>query len=85
MKYIPNNPIFAAFEAKCSFEGCLGKIKFEEAQSAGLKIGDKLVFQSSNPVYGRCPICKRHMMVVTKAPQPPQPPPPKGFSKIPKE
>lgn len=85
MKFIPHNPIFAKYEAKCTHPGCVGRIKFEEAQSAGLKVGDILQYQSSNPVYGRCPLCKRHMMKVSLAPTPPPPPPPKGFSKIPKE
>jgi len=82
---VAKNPIFAQFEARCTFEDCKGRIIFDEAHSAGLKIGDKLQFQSSNPVYGRCPLCKRHMMQITKAPESPKPKPPVGFTKIPTE
>jgi hypothetical protein len=85
MKTSANNQIFTAFEAKCSHEECPGRIKFDEAHSAGLKVGDTMIFQSSEPSYGRCPICKRHKMVITKGPPPPKPQPPKGFTKNPTE
>lgn len=79
------NPLFAQFEARCTFGGCNGRILFDEAQSAGLKVGDKLTYQSSNPTYGRCPLCQRHMMQISRAPEAPKPKPPTGFTKIPTE
>lgn len=79
------NPIFAKFEARCTHPDCKGHIIFEEAHSVGLKIDDMLLYQSSNPAYGRCPLCKRHMMKVSKIPELPAPKGPKGFSKIPTE
>jgi len=79
------NPLFATYEARCTHEDCAGVLKFEEGQSAGLAPGKIIPFTSSNPAYGRCPICLRHKMMVTKGPPPPEPAPLKGFSKIPKE
>lgn len=79
------NALFTSYEAQCSQEGCPGRLKFDESQSAGLAPGKIIPFTSANPAYGRCPICLRHKMTVTKGPPPPEPAPLKGFSKIPKE
>ena len=81
----PDNPLFAKYEAKCTFTDCPGKLVLKEAQSAGLRAGEMIPVHSANPSYGRYPICKRHMMKITKTPPPPQPDPPKGFTKIPRE
>ncbi len=80
------NPIFTFYRLRCTFPGCAGDAIIEQAMSSGLDIGYVIPENTSDPAYGRCPICKRYMMrVVEVADGPPEPPSPQGFSKIPEE
>lgn len=81
------NPLFGKYEAVCSFADrrankCKGRIIFEESHSARYVIGSP-VPRGTNPSYGKCPLCKRYMMLVTKVPELQAPPGPVGFSSIP--
>lgn len=73
------------YEAQCETTGCPGKLHFEYALSAGLRIGDVIPYDSGYPTFGLCPHCKRYRMRITSAPEPPPIPGPVGFTKIPKE
>jgi hypothetical protein len=79
------NPVFAPYDLECSWPGCGGKQKVEQAHSAGLRVGDLVPMDGSDPSYGRCPMCKRHAMKVKKGPEPAKPKGPKGFTKVPTE
>ena len=79
------NPLFDKHEAHCSYAGCgKGHIIFEEAGSAGYKIGDVLP-KGTDLTYGKCPLCRRYQMKVVKIPERSKPAAPKGWSSIPKE
>lgn len=79
------NALFGDYELVCTFEGCLGKKKEEQAASCGLLPGDIVPVDTSNPRYGQCPICARYRMKVTAVPAKASPPGPEGFDKIPTE
>lgn len=77
------NPIFGRHEARCGHPECgLGRIVFDEAFSAGYRIGDA-VLSGSDPTQGRCPLCKRYSMKVTTVPETKPLPNPTGFTSIP--
>lgn len=77
------NPMFGRHEAKCVHPECgRGRIIFDEAFSAGYKIGDA-VLSGSDPAHGRCPLCKRYSMKVTNIPEVKPLPSPTGFTSIP--
>lgn len=77
------NPLFGSYEAVCVYDGCgKGKLRVEEAASVGYKVGD-LMIKSTDPAYGRCPLCRRYFMKIVSVPERATPQGPKGFSKIP--
>jgi hypothetical protein len=80
-----NNPIFFNYHLVCTFSGCGGGYKIEQAESAGWTLGMILPEDRSHPDVGRCPKCKRYMMKVATAPEPPKPEKPVGWTKIPTE
>jgi hypothetical protein len=73
------NALFKEHELQCTFPGCGFKQLLDQAESAGWKVGDIVPFSRAHPEIGRCNKCKRHMMKVTKAPEPPLQPGPKGW------
>jgi hypothetical protein len=75
--------LFGQFEAVCTWQGCNGKLKFENAHSGGLRVGDMVYQDHRDMFFGRCPHCKRYQMKVVKAPEVQLPPGPKGFTRIP--
>lgn len=77
--------LYGKFEAECTWHPCKGKLKFETSHSAGLKLGDTIPDDPRDANFGRCPICRRTRMRVTKVPEVRPPPGPKGFTKIPTE
>lgn len=78
--------LFGDFEAECTWPGCKGKLKFENAHSGGLRMGDIVYPDPRDQFFGRCPHCKRYnTLKVTKVPQLPPPPGPKGFTRIPEK
>jgi len=79
----PNAAIYGDYTAACTFNGCPGTRKFTQGLSAKLTPGDMVPYDQSQPEFGKCPICKRHMMRVATAPALPPPILPKGFSAIP--
>lgn len=79
------NPLWVQYEAFCTFPDCAGHLKLENAESAGLQVGSILPHYSAEPSFGRCPLCKRYQMKVTKGPPPREVRLPQGFTKIPTE
>ena len=79
------NPIFETYLLKCSWKGCAGTRKLEQAASAGLRLGDLVPADPGDFNYARCPRCRRCNMVVAEMPPTPPPVGPKGFTKIPTE
>ncbi len=79
------NPVFAKYKLVCTYPGCKGAQQIEQAQSAGLRIGDLVPEDPGNFHYARCPRCKRTQMRVVEAPEPPKPKTPVGWTKIPTE
>lgn len=75
--------LWAKYEAKCGATGCTGTLKFEQAWSAGLMMGSQVPEDPTNPLFGRCPRCRRHSLIVTVVPMEPVSSGPKGFTKIP--
>jgi hypothetical protein len=79
------NPLFGQYRLECTHPGCSGRALIDQAMSAGLRVGDIVPEDSSNPNFGRCPLCRRCMMKVVEAPPGPEPILPQGFSRIPTE
>lgn len=85
---MPANPIFGRYKAVCTFNGppkCEGSRFFDYGVSAGLRPGDRLPPDPTDAEFGKCPRCKRHLMVVIQAPELPLPAPPVGFDRIPEK
>lgn len=80
-----HNPLFFAYRMECTHPGCHGKAEIEQAESAGWQLGMIIPEDHSHPGVGRCPVCKRHKMRITKVPPPPKVIGPKGWEKIPTE
>lgn len=79
------NPLFAKYKLACTFLGCTGKSIVEQAESAGLRVGELVPEDSANPSFARCPKCRRCVMKVVEGPPPPEARGPVGFSRIPTE
>lgn len=77
------NPIFFKYGLGCTFPGCQGRQEVEQATSAGWTLGYKIPEDTSNPEVGKCPMCRRYSMVVTRAPDPVEPEKPIGWAKVP--
>lgn len=77
--------VWGQFEGECQELGCSGKRKFEQAHSAGLRIGDMVPEDLSNPMFGRCPLCRKYTLKIVAVPPQATPPGPKGFTKVPTE
>ena len=80
---LPPDPLAGKYRLKCTAEGCPGEHDAVQNYGAGWKLGDVIPMDPTNPLYGRCPQCKRYNMKVVKVPEAPLPVPPKGFTKIP--
>ncbi len=78
-----HNPLFFKYLLICSFPGCQGKQEVEQAETAGWTLGQTLPEDPSCPDVGRCPMCKRHQMKVTRVPDRAKVKGPKGWDKIP--
>ena len=79
------NHLFVEYELTCTFPGCGFKQLIEQSESAGWAPGTAVPFSQAHPEVGRCNKCKRHMMAVSKAPDPPPRPGPKGWVRVPTE
>lgn len=77
------NPLFAKYKLACTFPGCTGKSIVEQAQSAGLQLGELVPEDSANPNFARCPRCRRCLMKVVEGPPLPDPKGPEGFTRLP--
>ena len=80
-----HNKLFVEYELTCTHPGCFGKRKIEQAESAGWQLGSILPEDRTHPDVGKCIVCKRYKMRVTKAPEPVKPKGPVGWTKIPTE
>jgi len=78
------NPLFAEYKLECTHPGCHGRRTVQQAMNAGLKLGDIIPEDLTVPDFGRCPMCRRHIMKIVKAPEPPKPPGVKGWNRVPK-
>lgn len=79
------NPMFAKYRLSCTHPGC-GAIRWiEQAFSAGLREGDMVPPDPSDPVFARCQRCQRYKMKVVEGPPQSEPLLPEGFTKIPTE
>lgn len=77
--------LFQEFRARCSNPGCSFQLIFQEALSAGYRVGDKMYQYPGEENKGRCGRCKTYSMVISKTPAPPTPKLPEGFWKVPTE
>lgn len=75
--------LFSEYTLECSWKGCPGKRIVEYPMNGGWEVGMIVPEDSSHPDVGRCPMCKRHIMRVTKGPEKPPPPKPKGWNRVP--
>lgn len=73
--------LFQEYRAKCSI--CGFEKKFEEAISAGYKLGSVMYQYPGDDQKGKCARCRSHTMVIIKVPDPPETNKPEGFWKIP--
>lgn len=77
------DPLAGKYKLKCAFAGCHGTLTISHTYGVGLKKGDAIPRDASNSAFGRCPICRRHTMVVVEAPEAAPTPALKGFTKVP--
>jgi hypothetical protein len=73
--------LYQEFRARC--RNCTFELKFNEAMSAGYRVGDSMYMDPTDDTKGRCGRCKTYTMVIIKVPEPPTPVQPDGFWKIP--
>lgn len=71
------------YEAACSYDGWSTPIKL--ALGMNLQVGDPVYRDPEKPYFGKCPLCQRYSLRITKTPNVPSPEPPQGFWKIPTE
>lgn len=72
-----------AYETRCQVQGCLGKAIEYRPPGEGWRPGMMVQEDPTDPVIGRCPMCKRYRMMVTRAPELPPPQGPEGFWRLP--
>lgn len=80
-----SDDLYGDYTLACSHPGCAGKSIQQQAISSGLRPGDLVPEDPSDPSFARCPLCKRHQMKVLTIPSPATQRAPNGFSKIPVE
>lgn len=80
---LPPDKLSANYTLRCSAEGCGGETGADQNLGVGWTLGTIVRMDPGNPVYGRCPKCKRHNMVVVKVPAARLPKKPKGFTQVP--
>jgi hypothetical protein len=81
----PPDTLSAKYTLTCQAKECEGIAVVTQNLGVRWKVGDIVSMDPTNPVFARCPQCKRHNMMVTQVPTAPLPPKPKGFTKVPTE
>ena len=78
-------PLDVEYKTKCQHPGCKGEgVEWRVGgETLYWKVGYIIKMDPTDPTMGMCPMCKRHSMMVVRAPDLPEPEGPKGFWRLP--
>ena len=78
-----NDVVSIPLQIRCTIPGCAGTAKVSSTVGMGHRLGDLLIEDRSQPMFGRCPLCKSYKMQIVEVPTPPPSAAPKGFTEVP--